>query len=159
MEGRAVTINSRFFDGSIGKSWTCKIIEQDGPRLVFVGTFDRQVIHEHLGVIRRGTISYEYYWLDRWYNVFRFHQPDGEFRNYYCNINMPPTFDGRMLDYVDLDLDILVGKDRAYTILDSEEFEENADKYGFSDDLRANVNRAVDELISLIESRRFPFDH
>jgi protein associated with RNAse G/E len=159
MDSQAVTINSRLFDGSIGKSWTCKIVEQDGPLLVFVGVFDREVAHEHLGVIRRGTISYEYYWLDRWYNVFRFHEPDGEFRNYYCNINMLPTFDGRTLDYVDLDLDILVGKDGAYTILDLDEFEENAAKYHFSDDLRANVNKAVDDLTELIKTRQFPFDH
>ena len=159
MSETPVTINSRKFDGSIGKSWTCELLEQDGPLFVFVGKFDREVTHEHLGVIRRGTVSYEYYWLDRWYNVFRFHEPDGEFRNFYCNINMPPTFDGRTLDYVDLDLDVLVTKDQTYTILDSDEFEENAIKYGFSADIRTHARKAVDDLTKLIESRQFPFDY
>ena len=159
MEGEAVTINSRLFDGSIGKSWTCELLYQESSLLVFVGVFDRQVTHEHLGVIRRGTISYEYYWLDRWYNVFRFHEPDGEFRNYYCNINMPPIFDGRTLDYVDLDLDIFVGRDRQSKILDSEDFEHSAARYGFSAELRYNVRKAVDELTELINRQDFPFDH
>jgi len=159
MKDESVTVNSRLYDGRIGKSWTCKLIKQDGTLLLFVGKFDRDVVHEHLGVIRRGTVSYEYYWLDRWYNVFRFHEADGEFRNYYCNVNMPPTFDGRTLDYVDLDLDVLVKRDWTYTILDSDEFEENAVKHGFSADLCARAHNAVDELIKLIEAHQFPFDH
>ena len=34
--------------------------------------FDEEIEHELLGTISSGTISTEYYWLDRWYNVFRF---------------------------------------------------------------------------------------
>ncbi len=157
MSGEIVTINSRKFDGSIGKSWKCELVEQARNLLVFVGVFDREISHEHLGVVKRGTISYEYYWLDRWYNVFKFHEPDGSFRDYYCNINMPPTFENGVLDYVDLDIDILVAQNGTYSILDSDEFEENAVKHEFSDDLRADVFRAVDELTAMIESREFPF--
>ena len=158
MGGQIVTINSRNFDKSIRKSWTCELIERSGPLLVFVGQFDRQIDHPHLGRIERGTISYEYYWLDRWCNVFRFHGPDGLFRNYYCNICTPPTFEAGMLDYVDLDIDILVGNDWTQAILDEEEFEDSAAKYGFSDELRKKVSGAVDELIAMIEHRQFPFD-
>ena len=157
MSGDIVTINSRKFDGRIGKSWTCELTEQTGDLLVFVGEFDLEVNHEHLGLIESGTISYEYYWLNRWYNVFRFHEPEGTFRNYYCNINMPPTFADGVLDYIDLDIDILVSKDWSYRIVDSDEFEQNALKHGFSDDLRAKVAAAVGDLIAMIEQREFPF--
>ncbi|MGB7210057.1 MAG: DUF402 domain-containing protein [Pyrinomonadaceae bacterium] len=157
MSGEIVTINSRKFDGSIGKSWKCELVEQARNLLVFVGVFDREISHEHLGVVKRGTISYEYYWLDRWYNIFKFHEPDGSFRDYYCNINMPPTFENGVLDYVDLDIDILVAQNGTYSILDSDEFEENAVKHEYSDVLRADVFRAVDELTAMIESREFPF--
>ncbi len=158
MSGEIVTINSRKFDRSIGKSWKCELVEQARNLLVFVGVFDREISHEHLGVVKRGTISYEYYWLDRWYNIFKFHEPDGSFRDYYCNINMPPTFENGVLDYVDLDIDILVAQNGTYSILDSDEFEENAVKHEYSDDLRADVFRAVDELTAMIESREFPFN-
>ncbi len=158
MNGDTVKINSRKFDGSIGKSWNCKLVEENGTLLVFVGEFDRAINHEHLGLIKRGTISYEYYWLDRWYNVFRFHEPDGAFRNYYYNINMPPTFENGVLDYIDLDIDILAANDGTYSILDSNEFEENALKHGFSDDLRLNVSAAVYELTLMIKQGEFPFD-
>ena len=154
----SVTINSRKFDGKIHRSWKAKLVEQKNSLLVFVGEFEIEVNHSHLGVIRRGTLSYELYWLDRWYNIFRFHEPDGALRNFYCNVNMPPKFENGVLDYVDLDIDILVWKDFKYEILDADEFEENARKYNYSNNLKQTVASNVKELISLIENREFPFN-
>ena len=133
------------------------MVEQKAPLLVFEGVFDFDVSHEDLGFIRRGTLSYEYYWLDRWYNVFRFHEPEGHLRNYYCNINMPPVFENGVLDYVDLDLDVLVRPDFSYKILDREDFEKNAKSFDYSDEIRINVNAAMSDVIRLIENRQFPF--
>ncbi|HTK38130.1 MAG TPA: DUF402 domain-containing protein [Pyrinomonadaceae bacterium] len=152
-----ITVNSRKFDGSIRRSWTCRLVRQDRPLLVFEGVFEFDVRHGDLGFIRRGTVSYEYYWLDRWYNVFRFHEPEGDLRNYYCNINMPPVFENDVLDYVDLDLDILVWPDFSYQILDGEDFEQNAKRFGYPDEIRVNVKGAISDVIRLIETRQFPF--
>lgn len=71
---------------------------------------------------------------------------------------MPPTFEGGVLDYVDLDIDILVAKNGVPSILDAEEFELNAVRHGFSDNLRLNILNAIGELTPMIEKRRFPFD-
>ena len=110
-----------------------------------------------LGTISSGTISTEYYWLDRWYNVFRFSDPDRRLKNYYCNVNQPPTFDGHVLSYIDLDIDVLVAPDLTYKILDVEDFEANARRYAYPEEVQANARRAVTELTRLIESRAFPF--
>ena len=120
--------------------------------------FADEVEHELLGTITRGTHSLEYYWLNRWYNVFRFGLPDGEVRNYYCNVNMPPVFDSGVLTYVDLDIDILVSPDLSYQICDVEDFERHAEFYCYSDEVKDNAQRAVEELRGLIESGAFPFD-
>lgn len=153
-----VRINARKYDGEIHRSWQCKILEQKNSLLTFVGEFDREVIHSDLGLIRRGTISYEYYWLDRWYNVFRFHEPDGSLRNFYCNVNAPPVMANGILDYVDLDVDVLVWKDFKYEILDTEEFELNSLKYNYSANVIENAAKSLDELINMINARIFPFD-
>lgn len=152
-----ITINSRKFDNSIHRSWKCKLIEKSNSLLVFIGEFENEVNHKQLGVIKRGTISYEYYWTDRWYNIFRFHEPDGELRNFYCNVNMPPIFADGVLDYVDLEIDILVWSDFSFEILDTDEFEENAKKFSYSDDLKLKVHESVNELKTMIEKREFPF--
>lgn len=134
------------------------MVEQEDSLIVFVGEFEKEVRHSHLGVIRRGTISYEYYWLDRWFNVFRFHEPGGNLRNFYCNLNMPPKFQDGILDYIDLDIDILVWQNFEVEILDLDEFEENAEKFGYSDDLKEKVHATLDELLAMISLRQFPFD-
>lgn len=157
-DSKKIIINSRKFDGKVHRSWKAELIERNDSMLIFVGEFEKKVKHTNLGVIRRGTISYEYYWLDRWYNIFRFHEPDGALRNFYCNINMPPKFENGSLDYIDLEIDILVWKDFKYEILDAEEFEENAEKYKYSENLKQTVDLNVKEIIHLIENRKYPFN-
>jgi len=146
------------YDGKVHRTWPAKILCQAGPLLVLDARFDDTVQHELLGTISAGTRSLEYYWLDRWYNIFRFAQPSGELRSYYCNINVPPTFNHQVLTYVDLDIDILVDPDFSYRILDLDDFETNSIRYRYSDHVQQNAHQALDELITLIESRAFPFN-
>jgi len=146
------------YDGLLHRTWPAELLRQEGSLIVLDAKFADEVIHDLLGTIASGTHSLEYYWLDHWYNVFRFAEPNGALRNYYCNVNVLPTFDGETLSYVDLDLDILVEPDLSYRILDAEDFERNAEDYGYSVEVRANARRAVDELVSMIETRAFPFN-
>jgi protein associated with RNAse G/E len=152
------TINSRKFGGELHRTWQAKLLEETDELLIFVGEFGFDVEHPKLGKIRKGTISYEYYWRDKWFNVFRFQEPDGAFRNFYCNINQPPILSDGVLDYIDLEIDIVVWKDFRYEILDREEFEENARRNNFSSDFRAQIDASLRELIEKIEKREFPFD-
>lgn len=154
-----VAIRVMKFDGTEYRRWRATLTRKEGALLVFDAAFEDEVRHSQLGLIRRGTASIEYYWLDRWYNVFRFLEPDGRFRNFYCNVNMPPVFDGGTLTYVDLDIDVLVHPDLSYQILDLEEFEMNAKKYNYPQEVQACARSALQELLALIESHEFPFDH
>lgn len=133
------------------------MIKNDPPLLVLDAEFEEEIEHSLLGKIAKGTLSTEYYWLDRWYNVFRFSGPDNSLKIFYCNINMPPKFTDGVLSYVDLDIDVLVESDFSYRVLDVDEFEENAERYKYSEQLRSETKQALDELISLIETRSLPF--
>ncbi|MEP6902394.1 MAG: DUF402 domain-containing protein, partial [Actinomycetota bacterium] len=82
---------------------------------------------------------------------------EGDLRNFYCNVNMPPKFDNNVLDYIDLDVDILLWKDFSLEILDLEEFEQNKKNYGYSDDLILKIHQTLDELQEMIRLRSFPF--
>ena len=154
-----IEINSRKFDGKIHRSWKGEQFKQKGTMISLEGKFEDSIEHPLLGVIRRGTISHEFYWFDRWYSVFRFHEPDGSLRNFYCNINMPPKFENGILDYVDLDIDLYVLKDFSYQILDLDEFEENARRFAYPLYVREKVETSLNELISLLDARKFPFEY
>lgn len=153
-----ITINSRKFDGSIHRSWECELLKETPKYFIFIGKFEHEVVHSKLGIIRRNTISYEYYFKDEWFNIFRFHEPEGKLKYFYCNINMPPDFQNSVLDYVDLDIDILVQPDFTFEILDEEEFAENSNKYKYKSKIISKVNTSIDKLLTLIKERNFPFD-
>lgn len=153
-----ITINARKFGGEIHRSWNCELIEQIDTLLIFVGVFKDEIVHPELGIIRPGTVSYEYYWLDRWYNIFRFHEPEGALRNFYCNINLPPTFEAGVLDYVDLDIDLLVSENFQIKVLDLEEFEINSVKFNYPKPVIEKAFASLTDLISLAEQRHFPFN-
>ncbi len=151
-----VTINSRKYDRSISRSWQCSLLEQNQNLLIFVGIFDEDVSHPHLGTIKRGTISYELYRLDCWYNIFCFYEPDGTFRNYYCNINMPPVVEKGVLDFVDLDIDVIVWPDYRFEIIDESEYEQNSLRFLYPEYVRAKASEALADLISIIKNRQLP---
>ena len=158
MDPTIITVNARAYDNAIRKSWTAELIERSDQLLILKGLFEFDVEHSDIGLIRRGTISYEYFWLGRWYNVFRFHEPDGTFRCFYCNVTMPPVFNGSILDYIDLDIDILLGRDGPARILDEDEFRQNAAIYNYPAEVKANAAQAVADLTRMIRGREFPFD-
>jgi uncharacterized protein len=111
-----------------------------------------------LGTIPIGTLSTEYYWLDRWYNIFRFSDSEHKLKRFYCNINMPAQFDGSTLSYIDLDIDVLVEPDLSYKILDLQDFEANARRYDYPVEVQSEAHRSLAELVDLIETRSYPFN-
>ncbi len=153
-----VMVSAYKFDGRLHRQWPARLIAQAGSLIVLAGVFAEEIQHPLLGRIAPGTLSTEYYWTDRWYNVFRFHEPTGALRNYYCNINQPAQFDGRNLRFVDLDIDVLVAPDFTYQILDEDEFTRHTAQFKYPAQLCAEVTRARAELIALIACREFPFN-
>ena len=145
------------YDGKEHRRWNAFLAGQEGPLIMLDAEFEVEVEHEALGRILSGTRTVEYYWLARWYNVFKFLTDDGLLRLYYCNINMPPQLENGVLTYVDLDIDVLVQPNLSYQILDLEEFDMNAERYHYSEEVRAQARGALSELTGMIETRAFPF--
>jgi protein associated with RNAse G/E len=146
--GQAIVVRVFKYDGREHRRWSARVVKQAGPLIVLDAVFAEEVEHDLLGTIPLGTASKEYYWLDRWYNVFRFSD------RFYCNVSKPPSFDGAVLTYVDLDIDVLVESNFSYRVLDLEDFA--ASQYPV--EVQHNAQQALDELTRLIESRSFPFN-
>jgi len=158
-QNEIVTVHARKFDGRLHREWQARLLTRGDSLIVVEGVFEKEIRHPQLGTIAAGTLSTEYYWTDRWYSVFRFREPTGTLRNHYCNINQPAEFDGRVLTFVDLDIDVLVAPDFSYRILDQEEFIAHTARYDYPVSVRERVPQALAELIDLIVRRAFPFDH
>jgi protein associated with RNAse G/E len=157
MKPNNITVRVMKYDGAEYRRWSASLARQEGSLIVLDAAFEDDVQHDLLGNISRGTRTIEYYWLDRWYNIFRFLEGDGTTKLFYCNVNMPPAISGGILSYIDLDIDILVQPDYSYQVLDLDEFASNAMHYGYSEQLKRQALSAIDELIAMIETRQFPF--
>ncbi len=154
---RAVTVRTYKYDGSEHRHWRAQVSKQEDSLIVLDARFEEEIRHPLLGTVARDTSSIEYYWLDRWYNVFRFVEPTGELRNFYCNVNVPPVLQNDVLSYIDLDMDVLVAPDFSYSVLDEDEFAANAALFNYPKEVLDKSESALKELISLIEQRAFPF--
>ena len=157
-QNKIVTVQALKFDGRLHRAWKANLVAQDDSHIIVEGVFEEEIRHPQIGTIAMGTLSTEYYWTHRCFSVFRFLQPSGELRNYYCNINLPAEFDGSVLTFVDLDIDVLVAPDFSYRVLDEEEFIANSALYDYPERVRNAVPHALAELVRIIERRDYPFD-
>ena len=152
-----ITVRVLKYDGTEYRRWKASLAQQEDSLLVLDAEFEFDVQHQLLGEIKRGTRTIEYYWLDRWYNIFRFLDEDGATQLFYCNVNMPPAYAHSILSYVDLDIDVLVQPDLSYQVLDLDEFEKHSELFGYDEKTRQEAHSAVADLIAMIEMRQFPF--
>ncbi len=94
-------------------------------------------------VFKKGDRFVEYYYSDRWYNIFEIYdRDDGKLKGWYCNVGMPAVIEDDLVSYIDLALDLWVSVDGKQTVLDEDEFE--ALKLG--DKLRAGAFQGLAEL-------------
>jgi protein associated with RNAse G/E len=152
MTRRRIAVNSRKYNGVIRRSWGADLVKYDPPLIELVGTFDLSVDHPDLGHIAKGTVSHESYWLDRWYNIFDFENPDGSKRNHYINIGLPPRFDDESVDYIDLDIDLIIWPSGQIDLLDIDDFRSNAELYSYPNSLVQTVNKKLDMIMKAVRS-------
>lgn len=156
MDETVITVNSRKYDGRIRRSWQAGVVTQTAEMLIAVGRFEFDVDHSDLGRIAAGTVSFEHFWFDRWYNIFRFHEPDGALKAWYCNVAMPATYGDGILDFVDLDIDVVVWPDMRFEVVDLDDFEENSLQFSYPPEVIVHARRAVDEITRLVQTRGLP---
>jgi len=158
MIGDLLTINARKFDGRIRRSWIGAVTAEHDDLITVIAEFSETHQHNDLGTIQAGTISIEHFWTDRWYNVFHFREPDGSPKAIYSNIAMPATIDNGVIDYIDLDIDVILWPDARIEVLDMDDFERNSATYGYPTHVRKAAEDALQEVLALANKREFPFN-
>ncbi len=83
---------------------------------------------------------------------------DGRIHQYYCNIAEPARLVGETLSFVDLDLDLVRRPGKGWEVVDEDELETNAQRFGYPPALAIRARAELEELRRRIRSRDFPFD-
>jgi hypothetical protein len=104
-----------------------------------------------------GDYLYEYFYSNRWYNVYELHDPEGHLKGWYCNITRPAIFGIDSIESEDLELDLFVSPERR-TIMLLDEDEYNArDLHTTDPAAHAAAQAAVAELHDLAWRGDGPF--
>ena len=92
----------------------------------------------------------------KWFNVIAMLKEKGIC--YYVNIASPAIYDKRFIKYIDYDLDIKLYEDGTTRLLDVSEYKTHADEQGYSEDIKAILQKSVNKVYDLINKKEFPFD-
>jgi predicted RNA-binding protein associated with RNAse of E/G family len=98
----------------------------------------------------------EWFYSDRWYNIFEIAESGGALKGWYCNITEPATITETEIRCRDLLLDLWVAPDGETLVLDEDEF---AADDAIDSSTRTQALAALAELEQMVAAREAPFDH
>jgi len=129
--------------GEVTYEYEGVLLSRDATSITLQALFDRADMPFMDVVFKTGDRFVEYYYTDRWYNIFAVHdRDDGQVKGWYCNIGKPAVIHDGIVSYVDLALDLWVSADGRQTVLDEEEFE----ALELNEELRSGALKGLDEL-------------
>ena len=129
------------------------LLEREENSITLEALFDRADMPFQDVVFKTGDRFVEYYYSDRWYNIFAVHDRDnGKVKGWYCNVGMPAVIEDGVVSYVDLALDLWVSANGTQTILDEDEFAE----LNLEAELSAAALKGLEELKAVFKSNRPP---
>jgi len=134
------------------------LLRADAAEILILARWERPALSLGYVTFETGDRFYEYYYTDRWFNVFRIHSSAGQLKGWYCNVTRPAQIDGDTISSEDLELDLFVAPDRSTCLrLDLDEFEAR----GFVTSEPATYAAALaalDDLERLARAGAAPFD-
>lgn len=97
----------------------------------------------------------EWFYSERWYNIFEIRAEHGALKGWYCNIAEPATITADTVACRDLLLDVWVSPNGDMQVLDEDEF---ADDTTLTVQTRASAQQALGELLERVRAREAPFE-
>src|SRR5512134_972336 len=109
MSRMKIKIQKKNLNGDVTYQYEGVLLKRDENSITLEALFDRADMPFMDVVFKTGDRFVEYYYADRWYNIFAVHDhKDGRVKGWYCNIGMPAVFEDGVVSYVDLALDLWV---------------------------------------------------
>lgn len=110
--------------GEVTYEYEGSLLSQDEHSIVLEALFDRADMPFMDVVFKTGDRFVEYYYTERWYNIFVvYDRDDRRLKGWYCNVGKPAVFEDGVVSYIDLALDLWVSTTGQQTVLDEDEFE------------------------------------
>ena len=149
-----ITVHKLDHTGAEKIAYTGKVLERTENMVVLEAHFARERMELGYVTLTTGDRFVEYFYSDRWYNVFAIYDAaDGSFKGWYCNITRPATITEDSIRAEDLALDYFVQPSGKEFVLDEDEFAE----LPLTAEEAAAARAALKELRALAAKREGPF--
>jgi uncharacterized protein len=130
-----------------------RLIERTDHSVCIEAFFERDDVDLGFVVFARGDRFVEYFYSDRWYNVFAVYDGEnGRRKGWYINVCRPAELGETAVHYQDLALDLWVEPDGRARLMDEEEYA--ALNLSVEDD--AHCQAAVRQALALAAANRLP---
>ena len=97
-----------------------------------------------------------FFYKNEWFNILAQLKKYGLF--YYCNIASPYTLDGKIIKYIDYDLDLRIFPDNTFKVLDKNEYKYHKMIMRYPKEIDIIVQNSLNKLIKMKEKNEFPFN-
>jgi predicted RNA-binding protein associated with RNAse of E/G family len=118
-----VTVRKLDHAGRQVTAYPGRVLRRDDRAIVLRTGWDRAPLDVGFVVLEPGDRWTEYFYDDRWYNIFEICTSDGRLKGWYCNITRPACISADEVAAEDLALDLWVGPDGEMQVLDEDEFD------------------------------------
>ena len=109
--------------GNLVWQYPARLLDRQPYYVRLEAYFDREDMDLGYTVLRWGDRFVEYFYTDRWYNVFAVYGGEnGRFKGWYCNICRPAVITDNSVSCAELALDLWVAPNGGMLVLDEDEF-------------------------------------
>lgn len=154
MSDAFITVRKIQPDGSEAMRYRGRVIARGETWIRIEAYFSRPDVPLPYVTFRTGDRLIEYFYADRWYNVFELYDVSGgHLKGWYCNIARPAVIDTESVLWFDLALDVWVSPAGDVLVLDEDEFADLA----LDTTTRSAALAALDDLKARIARGDAPF--
>jgi len=131
-----------------------EIVERTSHKVIIQAYWSRTTKNLGYTSFEPGDRFIEYYYTNRWFNIFDIASTDGERKGWYCNIAEPAVIFDNRIEQVDLLLDVWVTPKGETLILDEDEF---ASDTTLNEEQRKGARQGLRDLLEMIAARQETF--
>jgi predicted RNA-binding protein associated with RNAse of E/G family len=117
-----ITIRKLDHAGRQVTAYPGQVLRRDRAAIVLRTGWERPPLDLGFAVFEPGDCWTEYFYTDRWYNIFEICASDGRLKGWYCNVTRPAYISADEVAAEDLALDLWVRPDGGMLVLDEDEF-------------------------------------
>ena len=151
-----ITVNKLNALGEIKIQYQGEIIERRAESIIIQAYWEHPLKDLGYTCFEPGDRFIEYYYTNRWFNIFDISNASNVRKGWYCNIAEPAAFYDDQIKQKDLLLDVWVDPFGTPLLLDEDEFTMDTT---LDDDQRHGARQGLHDLLKMIANEIAPFSY